>query len=209
MPFADGPARLRLVPGLTARDAAGVPEVIRGEETKVVGLLADFGPAPEATLCLPGTHCKWIRLAGGRVAGFATQMTGEVFAALSAHTILGRTLDAAAPADLGAFDRGLMRARQKGGLLHHLFGIRAQALMGELTDRQTGSYLSGLLIGHELAAALEAGVAPPVHLAGAAALVELYARALAGYGIPHRRHDPDAAARGLALIGGAIDDPDW
>ncbi|GGG48295.1 MFS transporter [Caldovatus sediminis] len=208
VPF-EGPARVRLVPGLATRDAAGVPEVMRGEETKVVGLLAAIGAAPEATLCLPGTHCKWVRIRAGRVAGFATYMTGEAFAALSAHTILARSLDAEAPPHPGAFDRGAARARQKGGLLHHLFGVRALALTGELPPDQAGSYLSGLLIGHEVAAALEAGVAPPVHLAGAESLVALYRRALGAFGIPCRIHDADAAARGLALIGGRLDETDW
>lgn len=211
VPFPGGAARVRLIPGLTARDAAGVPEVMRGEETKIVGLLAAIGgdDVPEATLCLPGTHCKWVRVQAGRVTGFATYMTGEVFAALSAHTILARTMDTEAPPHPGAFDRGTARARQKGGLLHHLFGVRAQALMGELPPEQGESYLSGLLVGHEVAAALEAGVAPPVHLAGAESLVALYARALGACGIPHRIHDPDAAARGLALIGGRLGETDW
>jgi 2-dehydro-3-deoxygalactonokinase len=207
VPFDD--ARVRLVPGLTARDATGVPEVMRGEETKIVGLLGAIGDVPEATLCLPGTHCKWVRIREGRVTGFATHMTGEAFAALSAHTILVRTLDAEAPPHPGAFDRGAARARQAGGLLHHLFGVRSLALMGELPAQQGASYLSGLLIGHEVAAALEAGVAPPVHLAGAEPLVALYVRALGACGIPHRIHDPDAAARGLALIGGRIGETVW
>jgi 2-dehydro-3-deoxygalactonokinase len=210
VPFADAAARVRLVPGLAARDAAGVPEVMRGEETKIVGLLAAIGEdAAEATLCLPGTHCKWVRVRAGRVAGFAAAMTGEAFAALSSHTILARTMDAEAPPHPGAFDRGLARARQKGGLLHHLFGVRALALTGELPPDQAGSYLSGLLIGHEVAAALEAGVAPPVHLAGAESLVALYRRALGAFGIPCRIHDADAAARGLALIGGRLGETDW
>ena len=94
IPFAG--AELRLIPGLTARDAFSVPEVIRGEETKIVGLLPGFGSGA-ATVCLPGTHAKWVRVDGGRVVGFATYMTGEVFGALSQHTILGRMMNTDAP----------------------------------------------------------------------------------------------------------------
>jgi 2-dehydro-3-deoxygalactonokinase len=213
VPFEEVTVRIRLVPGLTARDAAGVPEVMRGEETKIVGLLhdADLGAAPLATLCLPGTHCKWVRIEAGRVVGFATHMTGEVFAALSGHTILGRTMDTEAPTRPDAFDRGVARARRKGGggLLHQLFGVRTLALMDELPPEEGASYLSGLLIGHEVAAALEGGVAPPVHLAGAESLVALYRRALDLFGVPYRVLDPDAAARGLATIGGSLRDADW
>jgi len=197
VPF-DG-ATVRLVPGLTARDAAGVPEVMRGEETKIIGLLPEIGEGG-ATVCLPGTHPKWISLSGGRVTGFATHMTGEVFSALSRHTILGRMMAPDAPHHPGAFARGIARAKQKGGLLHHLFGTRALALMGELAEEEGASYLSGLLIGHEVAAALEAGVAPPIHLTGSAALEPRYADALAAFGIPHRLHASDAAARGLWRI---------
>lgn len=197
VPFAD--AEVRLVPGLTARDAADVPEVMRGEETKIIGLLPELGPGA-ATVCLPGTHPKWIDVEAGRITRFATAMTGEAFAALSQHTILGRMMAPGAPHHPGAFARGIARAKQKGGLLHHLFGTRTHALMGELAEAEGASYLSGLLIGHEVAAALEAGVAPPIHLTGSAALEPRYAEALSAFGIPFRIHASDAAARGLVRI---------
>ncbi len=206
LPF-DG-AACRLVPGLTARDAAGVPDVMRGEETKLVGLLAELGGA-EALACLPGTHSKWARLSGGRIAGFATQMTGETRAVLLQHSILGRLAEAG-PDDDAAFLRGVRRARDPGGLLHHLFGTRALGLMGDLPEAATDSYLSGLLIGHEIRAVLEEGArngAPlgPIHLTGAETLCRVYALAFAAFGLTHHRHAPDIAARGLALIAEAID----
>lgn len=200
-------ARCLLVPGLSTRDAAGVPDVMRGEETKLVGLLAELpaGDDRPVLACLPGTHTKWARVAGGRVTGFATQMTGEVRATLLEHSILGR-LAAPGGADAGTdpapFLRGVARAREPGGLLHHLFGTRALGLMGQLAPEETGLYLSGLLIGHEVAAVLAGHGAPegPVHLAGAATLCRFYALAFDSFGLPHRLHDPDLAARGLALI---------
>lgn len=195
IPF-DG-AEVRLVPGLACRDRHGVPEVMRGEETQLLGAVAG---AAEATACLPGSHSKWARLAGGRVLGFTTHLTGEAFAALSAHTILARMMAPDAPHSPVAFARGVARARQGGGLLHHLFGLRAAALFGELTESEAASFLSGLLIGHEVADALEEGVAPPVVLIGTAALAARYGAALDAFGVPHRTADPDAAARGLALI---------
>jgi 2-dehydro-3-deoxygalactonokinase len=200
-----GAARCLLVPGLLTRGPEGVPDVMRGEETKLIGLLAELGDGA-ATLCLPGTHSKWARLEGGRIAGFATRMTGETRAVLLGHSILGRL---SAPAAQGAgdeaFRRGLRRSREGGGLLHHLFGTRALGLMGELAAEETDDYLSGLLIGHEVRAAVEDGTAAgTVHLAGSDTLCRLYALAFAEYGVAHRRHDPDIAARGLALLGRTI-----
>jgi 2-dehydro-3-deoxygalactonokinase len=207
--FAGAP-RCLLVPGLSTRGPEGVPDVMRGEETKLIGLLAELGDEA-ATLCLPGTHSKWARLEGGRVAGFATRMTGETRAVLLGHSILGRLSaepgsDAAAPSD-EAFRRGVRRSQDGGGLLHHLFGTRALGLLGELAPAETDSYLSGLLIGHEVRSAVAEDSAVPggtVHLAGSETLCRLYALAFAEYGVRHRLHDPDIAARGLALLGRTI-----
>lgn len=203
IPLEFGGAACRLVPGLTARDAGGVPDVMRGEETKLVGLLADLGDAP-ALACLPGTHSKWARLGGGRVTGFATQFTGETRAVLLQHSILGRLAEPG-PDSEAAFRRGLRRAREPGGLLHHLFGTRALGLMGDLAPAETASYLSGLLIGHEVRAVLEEGrPAGPIHLAGSETLARAYALAFEEAGLPHVRHADDIVARGLALIAESI-----
>ncbi|TDH58846.1 2-dehydro-3-deoxygalactonokinase [Dankookia rubra] len=188
-----------LVPGLTARDAGGVPDVMRGEETKLVGLLAELGQAA-ALVCLPGTHSKWARLEAGRIAGFATQMTGETRAVLLQHSILGRLAEPG-PGDEAAFLRGVARAGEAGGLLHHLFGTRALGLMGELPASGTDSYLSGLLIGHELQAVLAEGVPTgPIHLAGSETLARAYALAFTAQGLSFTRHADDIVARGLARI---------
>jgi 2-dehydro-3-deoxygalactonokinase len=195
VPF-DG-ADVLLVPGLTCTDAAGVPEVMRGEETQLIGVLDQIGA--DGLACLPGSHSKWARIAGGRIAGFSTYLSGEAFAALRGHTILGRMMREA-PADPMAFARGVARSADPGHLLHHLFGVRALALFGELAESAGASYLSGLLIGHEVRAALADG-GDAVHLIGAAPLCALYARAIAAAGASAIIHDEDAAAAGLARIG--------
>ena len=197
VPF-DG-AEVLLLPGLSCRDRHGVPEVMRGEETQMLGAAEAIGAA-EATICLPGSHSKWARLKDGAVQGFTTHFTGEAFAALSAHTILARMMDPAAPHHPAGFARGVARAKQGGGLMHHLFGLRAASLFHEIAEAEAASFLSGLLIGHEVAAALEDGVTPPIILIGSETLVARYATALDIFGVPHRAADPDAAARGLHLI---------
>jgi 2-dehydro-3-deoxygalactonokinase len=189
-------AEIRLVPGLTTTDADGIPDVMRGEETKLVAMADRLG---SGTVCMPGTHAKWARLEGGRVMGFTTHMTGEVFAAVSQHTILART-SIAGPDRPEAFARGVARARQRGGLLHHLFGARTLHLMGKLEQEETRSFLSGLLIGHEVAAAAAETGGGRVELVGAAGLAALYAEALRLSGIEVRTHDPDLVAAGLHHI---------
>jgi 2-dehydro-3-deoxygalactonokinase len=193
-------AELRLVPGVATVDAQGVPDVMRGEETKIVGVLDALGGS--GLVCLPGTHAKWVRLQDRRIAGFTTHMTGEVFGALREHTILGRMMRDA-PLDSAAFDRGVARSADPGGLLHHLFGVRALGLMGSLTEDAAPSYLSGLLIGSEVRSALTPGAS--VHLIGAEQLSARYARAIAACGGTVRLEDEDAAARGLAAIAHSLD----
>lgn len=197
VPFAG--AQVKLIPGLSDADAGGVPEVMRGEETQLVGALPEIGR--DGIACLPGSHSKWARLAEGRIAGYTTHLTGEAFAALRGHTILGRMMHDG-PMDLAAFDQGVVRSGDAGGLLHHLFGVRTLGLSGRLAETGASGYLSGLLIGHEVRAAWPNAGAIEVHLIGAPDLCALYGRAIGAMGGRAIRYDADAAAHGLALIGG-------
>ena len=182
-----------IVPGLSCRDVQGVPDVMRGEETQVLGAL-DEVPARSAWICLPGTHSKWVRLEVGKIMRFATYMTGEVFAVMKAHSILGR-MTTEAELDPVAFESGVLRARASGGLLHHLFGVRARGLLGDLSADDSAAYLSGLLIGHELAAIPR--LTDDVYLLGAPQLARLYAEALKSHGVDAGVLDPDSAVKGL------------
>ncbi len=191
-------AQVKLVPGLSGRDPSGVAEVMRGEETQVIGvpsLMAEGGLA-----CLPGTHSKWVTVTPGRIAHFTTHMTGEVYAALRGHTILGRTIRDGAP-NGAAFESGVRRSGDPGGLLHHIFGVRAEALAGHLAEHDAGAYLSGILIGHEVRSGLTGASGTVVHVIGAPDLTQLYASAIAACGGFAERHDGEAAAHGLAAIG--------
>ncbi len=199
---------LTIVPGLTCRDAAGIPDVMRGEETQIVGALPD-DDSP-ALFVLPGTHSKWAIVRHARIETFSTCMTGEVYAVLKEHSILGRMIPSAEPRFAAeAFDRGARRAMDAGNgagaLLHDLFGARTLALFDKLAAEDIADYLSGMLIGSEIAAgthwAKANGMeARSVDLVGALALCERYSAALAGAGIAARAGPADAAARGLWRI---------
>jgi 2-dehydro-3-deoxygalactonokinase len=153
-------------------------------------------------VCFPGTHSKWIQLSDRTIVSFATWMTGEVYSALRRCTILERMMTSNAAIDHSAFRDGVARSADSAGLLHHLFGVRTLALMGQLKEEMSASYLSGLLIGHEVRAAMPG--AARVHLVGAATLCTLYAQAIEACGGTAHVEDEDAAALGLAAIGGRL-----
>ncbi len=189
-------AQVLLAPGLSDVDVSGVPDVMRSEEMQILGAGIDHGIA-----CLPGTHSKWCRIADRRIMGFTTYMTGEFFAALRDHTVLSRLMrdGGAGPAVPAAFDAGVARSAEPGGLLHHAFGVRTLGLAQRLSETEGASYLSGLLIGHEVRTALTGGAL--VRVIGTTSLSSLYARAIVACGGLAEIGDEDAAAHGLALIG--------
>jgi len=198
-----GGRRVVLAPGLSTIDESGLPDVIRGEETEIFGV-AHSGAR---LIVLPGSHSKWARVDGDRVAGFRTFVTGELFAALRDHTIVGafaRAASAKSPGEAfaGGARRGAAAASCEGrsGLLGLLFGARALPLMGALPEHDAGEYLSGLLIGAEIGEGRRLFPGETPHVAGAETLVERYLAAFETLGIPARAAPTRAAARGLFRI---------
>jgi len=197
-----GDGALAIVPGLACRGADGVPDVMRGEETQILGALPD--DAKPTLAILPGTHSKWALVRAGAITAFSTHMTGEVFAVLGEHSILGRMLapPGAAFAE-AAFARGVQRGVARGReILHLLFGVRTMGLLDGLSPEEARDYLSGLLIGCEIAAGrdwADAGGVPlgSALLIGSRTLCERYAAALRETGVAPRIAAEDAAARGL------------
>jgi 2-dehydro-3-deoxygalactonokinase len=202
-----GAAEIRIVPGLDQRDAAGLPDVMRGEETQILGALTALS-IDGGTFVLPGTHSKWATVEGGRIAGFRTFMTGEVFAALRAHTILGRLM-AEAPGSGSGFRCGLDAARRlatAGDLLNRLFSVRSLGLFGDLPAHELADYLSGLLIGAEITAAHRPG-GETVVLVGSEALCARYRAALDCVGVASTTAPADCVVLGhlkIAEVAGLV-----
>lgn len=228
----------RVVPGVVAELDDGARDVMRGEETQVIGALLDptawapavdapaapdrsapdrvdpmpagAAPARKGLFVLPGSHGKWVAVRDARIVALRTSITGEAWAALREHTILGRLCADPQPGDPGAldaawraFDQGVAQIRaDPAALLHLLFRVRTEGLFGRLRPEQLPAYLSGLLTGAEVGDALRwpgRGDTPPV-LVGSGTQRERYARALAGFGVRCACASPDRAAAGLRAL---------
>ncbi|MFD1559045.1 2-dehydro-3-deoxygalactonokinase [Paraburkholderia silviterrae] len=224
---------LAVVPGVL--EPGALPNVMRGEETQIFGALGAQADAQAAhasrpavqaeartaaqvsaqtvaqtaLIGLPGTHAKWVVVEGASIARFYTFMTGEVYAALTAHTILGRTMKRPVVPDTAAFLRGVTVAREHGcaGVLATAFSTRTLGLTDQLAADEQPDYLSGLLIGHELAGLeavlsrrdVELAACAP-RLIGTDALCERYRLALAQFGCGGAQIVHRATERGLWRI---------
>jgi 2-dehydro-3-deoxygalactonokinase len=189
-----------LVPGVSTFDRDGSPDVMRGEETQILGALAAMNRA-DGIFVLPGTHSKWARVEAGRITSFSTYMTGEVFAALKDHTILGRSMEAASE-DNSAFAEGVRaaaRLERPGDMLHAIFMTRTLGLFDRLRPGQLSDYLSGLLIGAELLSGAEG--AQEAIVIGSPALTARYCAAGEVLGMTLQPSPEDCAPLGqLALL---------
>jgi 2-dehydro-3-deoxygalactonokinase len=196
-------ATLRIVPGLLCRDEDGVPDVMRGEETQIFGALSEQA-LDRQVVVLPGTHSKWAIVGANGIERFATFMTGEMYAVLREHSILGRLVTDGSDPD--ALARGVhFSLREDAALSHDLFSARTLALTGTLASAGVADYLSGLLLGAEIAAARKWLAqhkldALALTLVGDAVLCERYQRALRWTGMNALLGPADAAARGLWRI---------
>ncbi len=198
----DGTA-IHFITGLAVgAQGQAIPDVMRGEETQIVGA---FSESETAIAVMPGSHSKWVRIEAGKVADFTTFMTGEVYAALIRHTILGRVVTGARD-DQKAFaeglELGLDESPLRGGLLGRLFSARTLVLFDRLEGDVVPSYVSGLVLGTEIREAqraFEVGV-EAITVIGGDSLAKRYVEALRIAGIEARVAEPDRAAFGQFVI---------
>lgn len=180
--------RTGIVPGVSFVEGSHA-DVMRGEELQILGAVAAGTVPADALVCQPGTHCKWASLHEGRIASFATAMTGELFALLRAHSVLkGQLAAEVTPGD--AFAEGVREGSRR-DLAASLFGVRAASVLGLRDDTAAASYASGLLIGADVAARISPGTV--VHLLADANLGALYAAAISTLGGQSVAIDSEAA----------------
>ncbi|MBN7759935.1 2-dehydro-3-deoxygalactonokinase [Nitratireductor aquibiodomus] len=193
--IADATADIRILPGISLNDASS-PNVMRGEETQLLGTVEALG---SALVCMPGTHSKWVRVEAGAVTRFSTFMTGELFSVLTRHAILQHAVDAESvvKSDDAAFLAALERAiAQPDASLSGLFGVRAAQLLGYEPRDDGAAHLSGLLIGGEVAGARSLyGADAAVTLIASGGVSALYETALARAGFTVTLIDAETASR--------------
>ncbi len=198
---------VRILPGLAQRSQQ-VPDVMRGEETQLLGAIAAYAKG-EQLVCMPGTHSKWVRVLDGQVTGFSTFMTGELFDVITKHSILSHAVAGAAdmPPDTKAFEAALKTALDKPALVTNLlFTARSGQLLNGLTAAGAQALISGTLIGAEIAGArASAGQNATITLVASGRLQALYEDAFRTLSLNYKTIDADAAVRrGLSAAAEAI-----
>jgi 2-dehydro-3-deoxygalactonokinase len=197
----EGMEQAWIIPG--ARIEGERPDIMRGEEVQIFGALS-LSEKESALLCLPGTHSKWARVNAGVLEQFTTSMTGEIYDLMLKHSLSCRGSSSDKLSN-SAFDSGLAEQAMSGGILHHLFTARPRALYAGLAADEISSYLSGVLIGHEIAAMLD--LYPPdgqdLLLVSASTLRIPYERAFRRVG--YRPYWIDARLASLRGVGLVID----
>lgn len=178
---------MAIVPGLVVAVPNSDGDVIRGEETQMMGLISRE-PAFSGTAILPGTHCKWARIDNGIIIDFQTFISGELFELLSKksflrHSVAGDGGDLSARPD---FVLGVHRVAKDGlPFLGALFSVRTRNLLANAPPADNLAYLSGLVIGGEIAAARAMhplDPASPIRIVAAPALAQAYDTALQSLG---------------------------
>ncbi|MEO1989294.1 MAG: 2-dehydro-3-deoxygalactonokinase [Martelella sp.] len=202
-------ATMTFLPGLRDPAAKPFPDVMRGEETQIVG----YGLAEDRTLVLPGTHSKWARIAQGRIDAFQTYATGEIYALLTRHSFIARAAEPAPGSEpvWSAFDRAAEFAASDepaaDALLSAIFSARSGVLSGALQPEEVGDYVSGLLIASEFRQARAAGWLHPgdaIGIIGNSALSERYGRVAPLFGLTIKPGPEDAATLGVQRIIGKL-----
>jgi 2-dehydro-3-deoxygalactonokinase len=211
-------AQLHIVPGLCCTGTDGEADVMRGEETQLWGAELSAGQCG----VLPGTHSKWAWTGdGASLLSFRTYMTGELYAVLVQHSILGRLMPAPAEPALPIAEQVALQARQalafddgvRLGLAEHahvthlLFATRTAGLMNRRRPDELADFLSGLLIGAEIGSACSSGPLRAVTVLAEPALGQRYVRALQLASLDVLDAPADATTRGqwrLAVAAGLV-----
>ena len=146
---------------------------MRGEETQVAGFFYD-NPSFKGSICLPGTHSKWIKVDNSYIEKFKTFMTGELFEVISKYTVLKHSI-LSEDIDKNEFVKSVeIIIKNPENIGSALFQLRADDLINSQGNIIYQSRLSGYLLGLELLGSAEFWENKNIVLIGNKVLVELY-----------------------------------
>ena len=169
-----------IIPGVSCHNRHNLPDIMRSEETQIFGFLSKEQTLPtEQLICLPGTHTKWALLKHDKIASFLTSPIGELFEVLSYHSVLLSPLEGKCWSDKH-FEQGIeVGLAHTSNLLHTLFATRALQVTDKCDNTEAASFLSGLLIGADVKAAMQDfHLFSQVTLIGSERICALYEQAL-------------------------------
>jgi 2-dehydro-3-deoxygalactonokinase len=196
-PVRDTRIAVSICAGVMQQDPA---DVMRGEETQVAGLLVQH-PNFEGAVCLPGTHCKWVRISDGKIVGFQTFLTGEMYALLAEKSVLCHTVAGEGWQEEVFLEALEFAMGQPEAVMAKLFALRAEALVNELDGAMARSRLTGYLLGWELLAARQWWSDGPMVILGRSDLAKVYRKALKACSVEAECLDAEALT--LAGLGAA------
>ncbi|SDR48045.1 2-dehydro-3-deoxygalactonokinase [Pseudovibrio sp. Tun.PSC04-5.I4] len=204
--LSDG-SEIIFLPGITNTGSFPYPDVMRGEETQIIGQVIQMKPDDESTIVLPGTHSKWAKVENGTIVQFQTFVTGELFALLTTHSFIAKVAKPSTQINVDAFELGARTATankpQSNALPTLLFSARTGMLANQLSPADLQDYLSGALIGHEFQMALASGWVQPggqVTILGNDGLNDRYARVAKLIGLKIAEMADDTALAGATAI---------
>lgn len=199
---------IHFITGASYEDSKGIPDIMRGEETQIIGSLDNNN---DDIFLLPGTHSKWAKTEDENILSFASFMTGEVYAALKDHTILGALMENEDQSNEYAFSNGVEdRLKENVSIMHQIFTARTLPLFDRMKNSEIADYLSGLLIGEEIKSALnqyDVSNDNIVNIIGRGDLAARYAKALDIFDIKYKIIGDDVTAMGhykIAMKAGLV-----
>jgi 2-dehydro-3-deoxygalactonokinase len=160
-------------------------DLIRGEETIVVGLANAGILLPNTTLLNLGSHWKAIAIdENGRIASSFTTLSGEFIHALQTQTVLASALPQGRLETVDAewLDRG-RRFENRNGTGRTMFGVRLLEQIFHIGPAALSSFLQGAIVESDLKSMERAGVLNgPILITGEGAAPEAWQRILESTG---------------------------
>ena len=148
-------------------------DVMRGEETQIAGYLLK-NKFFEGSICLPGTHSKWVQILDMKIIKFNTFLTGELFEIIKKNSILCHNLNS------NKIDEKIVLKSAKNIMVdpsfftNKLFNIRAKGLLRDTSDIENNSILTGYILAMEIIASKSYWENKDVILIGSKKLNRLY-----------------------------------